>query len=166
VAHLTGGPSGVTPLQGARPFGGAEPQIARDHFISHVLAALGALHPATRFFGGTALCRTYLEGTRLSEDVDLLHPDPGAFLDALAQQLPTALRREFPNTSWTQLPPEGDGRAGSLSPPDLSAIKIYVGRDGPDTASGSSSIPTSSFDTATYRPRKVCSVPRGQRLPL
>ena len=117
----------------AERFGVAEAQIARDHFISHVLAALGALHPATRFFGGTALCRTYLEGTRLSEDVDLLHPDPRAFLDALAQQLPTALRREFPDTSWTQLPPEGDGRAGSLSPPDLSAIKIYVGRDGPDT---------------------------------
>ena len=117
----------------AERFGVTAPQIARDHFISHVLAALGASHPGIRFFGGTALCRTYLEGTRLSEDVDLLHPDPRAMLGALADELPIALRREFPDTSWTELPPEGDGRAASLSPPDLSAIKISVGRDGPDT---------------------------------
>lgn len=117
----------------AERFGVSAPQIARDHFISHVLAALGALHPGIRFYGGTALCRTYLEGTRLSEDVDLLSPDPRALLDVLAEELPRALRREFPNTSWTQLPPEGDGYAGSFFPPDLSAIKVYVGRDGPDT---------------------------------
>src|SRR6478609_1291335 len=113
----------------AQRFGVTAPQIARDHFVSHVLDALAALHPDVRFFGGTALCRTYLEGTRLSEDVDLLHPDPRAFLAWLADELPPALRREFPDTTWVRLPPEGDGLAGLLAPPELSAIKVYVGQD-------------------------------------
>jgi hypothetical protein len=117
----------------AKRFGVAAPQIARDHFISHVLAALGASQPDVRFSGGTALCRTYLEGSRLSEDVDLLHQDPRALLATLAEELPQHLRREFPGTAWTHLPPEGDGLSGLLSPPDLSAIKVYVGRDGANT---------------------------------
>ena len=114
----------------AARFGVALPQIMRDHFISHVLAALG---PETRFFGGTALCRTHLEGSRLSEDIDLLSPDPARLLAELARELPSALRREFPDTAWTPLLPEGDGLAGSLLPPGMSAIKVYVGRDGSNT---------------------------------
>lgn len=38
----------------ARHFGVSSAQISRDHFISHVLHALGELHPNTRFFGGTS----------------------------------------------------------------------------------------------------------------
>ncbi len=116
----------------AARFGVAPPQIERDHFISHLLVALHLLHPSVRFFGGTALCRTYLEGSRLSEDVDLLDGDPRAFLAELEHELPRALRREFPGTTWTSLPPEGDGLAVAIAAPDLTAIKVYVGRDGAD----------------------------------
>jgi hypothetical protein len=108
-------------------------QISRDHFISHVLHALSDLHPGTRFFGGTALCRTYLDSTRLSEDIDLLHPDPRGFLTTLRAEIPRAIRREFPDTSWSAIVPEGDGIACSLGSPDVDPIKIYVGRDGPNT---------------------------------
>lgn len=117
----------------AERFGVAQPQIARDHFISHVLRALGQHDSATRFFGGSALCRTYLEGTRLSEDVDLLHPEPRAFLDDLAHQLPAALRREFPDTSCGSPTPDGDGYAAALAAPGLTSIKLYVGVDGSNT---------------------------------
>ena len=108
-------------------------QITRDHFISHVLRALGELHPGARFFGGTALCRTYLDSTRLSEDIDLLHPKPREFLATLREELPLAIRREFPNTSWSPTWPEGDGFASSLGSAAAAAIKIYVGRDGTST---------------------------------
>jgi predicted nucleotidyltransferase component of viral defense system len=108
-------------------------QIARDHFISHTLHALGARDQATHFFGGTALCRTYLEGTRFSEDIDLLHQEPRDFLDDLAARLPTALRREFPGTSCTSHQAEGDGYVAFLEPPDLTPIKLYVGQLGPNT---------------------------------
>jgi hypothetical protein len=117
----------------AERFGVAQAQIARDHFISHALHALGASDPTTHFFGGTALCRTYLEGTRLSEDIDLLHAEPRNFLDELAVRLPTALRREFPGTSCTSREPEGDGYVAFLEPPDLTPIKLYVGQLGPNT---------------------------------
>jgi predicted nucleotidyltransferase component of viral defense system len=117
----------------AERFGVAQPQIARDHFISHVLHALGQHHPAIRFFGGTALCRSYLERSRLSEDVDLLHPEPRAFLEDLANQLPTALRREFPDTSCGSLTADGDGYAAALASPGLTSIKLYVGADGTNT---------------------------------
>jgi predicted nucleotidyltransferase component of viral defense system len=116
----------------AERFGVARAQIERDHFISHTLHALGSHDPTTQFFGGTALCRTYLEGTRLSEDIDLLHPVPRDFLDDLAAQLPTALRREFPGTSCTSRESEGDGYVAFLAPPDLTPIKLYVGQLGPN----------------------------------
>src|SRR5262249_20894893 len=91
------------------------------------------LYPATRFFGGTALCRTYLAHTRLSEDIDLLHPEPRSFLAALEAELPRALRREFPGTATSELVPEGDGYAYRLGPPELTPIKVYAGRYGHDT---------------------------------
>lgn len=118
----------------ARWFGVSSMQIRRDHFISHVLRAVGELHPDTRFFGGTALCRTHLDQTRLSEDIDLLHAEPREFLTTLRDEVPKAIRREFPDTTSSEPSSEGDGLATLLEPPDLDAIKIYVGRDGPNTA--------------------------------
>ena len=117
----------------AQRFGVSTAQISRDHFISHVLHALGTLHPDTRFFGGTALCRTLLDGSRLSEDIDLLHPEPRELLATLRESLPRALRREFPDTSWSEITTEGDGLASSLESPGGAPVKVYVGHDGPNT---------------------------------
>jgi predicted nucleotidyltransferase component of viral defense system len=117
----------------ARRFGVSPGQIRRDHFISHTLAALGRLHRDTRFFGGTALCRTHLPETRLSEDIDLLHAAPRKFLDALRRDLPRAIRREFPDASWSGTFDDGDGVSDFLGAPDVAPIKIYVGRDGANT---------------------------------
>lgn len=108
----------------AERFGVPAAQVLRDHFISHVLAALP---PEARFYGGTALCRTYLDGTRLSEDIDLLHPDPTSYLAELEAMLPTALRREFPDSTWTPRGAVDDGVAATLAPPGIVAIKVYVG---------------------------------------
>ncbi len=51
-------------------FGVARDQIEHDFVISHVLAALAARANQFVFYGGTALSRTFLEGLRLSEDID------------------------------------------------------------------------------------------------
>jgi hypothetical protein len=117
----------------ARRFGVSAAQIERDHFISHVLAAVASFSPEVHFFGGTALCRTYLDVSRLSEDIDLLDREPRPALEALVTMLSSALRREFPGTASTPLPREGDGHAALLTPPGLAPIKLFVGRDGPDT---------------------------------
>jgi predicted nucleotidyltransferase component of viral defense system len=54
-------------------FGADDAQVERDHLISHVLAAISDdLGDRIRFFGGTALARTYVTQGRLSEDVDLI----------------------------------------------------------------------------------------------
>jgi hypothetical protein len=118
----------------AHRFGVSAAQISRDHFISHILDALGTLDPDTRFFGGTALCRTLLDGSRLSEDIDLLHPEPREFLALLHETLPRALRREFPDTSWSEITAEGDGLASWLESPGVAPVKVYVGHDGSNTA--------------------------------
>ena len=44
----------------AGAFGVAESQVRQDHFVSHLLAAIGTLDPPLTFFGGTALARTHL----------------------------------------------------------------------------------------------------------
>ena len=52
---------------------GVEPtQIQHDFVVSHVLSAIAEHRDRIVFFGGTALSRTYLDGLRLSEDIDLL----------------------------------------------------------------------------------------------
>ncbi|MEO3857219.1 nucleotidyl transferase AbiEii/AbiGii toxin family protein [Acrocarpospora sp. B8E8] len=88
-------------------FGVAEPQVRRDHLISHVLAALAHLDgpcDTLVFFGGTALARTHLpnpaDGGRLSEDIDLWTDNRATVAAFLETQLPRALRREFPRTRW------------------------------------------------------------------
>lgn len=62
----------------ASQFGVPESQVRRDHLISHALAALAGSSATSQvtFFGGTALCRTWLPGLRLSEDIDLLVDSP------------------------------------------------------------------------------------------
>jgi hypothetical protein len=86
----------------AEQFGVSPGQIARDHLISHLLAALST-HTADQviFFGGTALARSLLPEGRLSEDIDLIaqgsRRDVAAHLHA---KLPRALRREYPDLRW------------------------------------------------------------------
>jgi predicted nucleotidyltransferase component of viral defense system len=54
-------------------FGVDSEQVARDHVISHALAAISSLSTDdVVFFGGTALSRTHLTELRLSEDIDLI----------------------------------------------------------------------------------------------
>ncbi len=118
----------------AQRFGVSSEQISRDHFMSHVLRSLGDLYHGLRFFGGTALCRTYLDQTRLSEDIDLLHREPRVFLTTVRDELPHAIRREFPDAFWSDVIAEGDGFASSLGTPGRTPIKVYVGHDGPNTA--------------------------------
>ncbi len=90
----------------ATHFGVPEPQIVRDHLISHVLAALAQLPAPTRdtvtFFGGTALCRTWLPDLRLSEDIDLLVETPAVGPD-LTNIITRVLRRDFPDHQWLHL---------------------------------------------------------------
>lgn len=90
----------------AKKFGVPASQVRRDHLISHTLAALG--HSAQSvagtpvFFGGTALCRTWLPDLRLSEDIDLLVNtiEDG---EEQRQSIRIGLRSEFPDASWTQV---------------------------------------------------------------
>lgn len=88
----------------ARQFGAPKSQVVRDHLISHVLAALADFSATNRvtFFGGTALCRTWLPNLRLSEDIDLLVDSPDVS-DEIRSHLSQALRRQFPTLEWTKL---------------------------------------------------------------
>jgi len=82
-------------------FGVAEPQIQRDHLISHLLAAIAnsSQQDMITFFGGTALCRTWLPELRLSEDVDLLI-DVSCDIEQLRRDVSIGLRRQFPAATW------------------------------------------------------------------
>lgn len=78
-------------------FGADLEQIRRDHLISHVLASLSADVPAEDFvfIGGTALSRTHLTDTRLSEDIDLVALAPRG---EVAAKIERAARRGLART--------------------------------------------------------------------
>jgi len=90
----------------ATRFGVADSQVIRDHLISSVLLALAddqmAHQTPVTFFGGTALCRTWIPDLRLSEDVDLL-VNAGNDAQNLTQRISMGLRRDFPEHSWGRL---------------------------------------------------------------
>jgi predicted nucleotidyltransferase component of viral defense system len=89
----------------AEQFGVARDQVRRDHLISHLLAALSD-HCADQviFFGGTALCRSFVPDGRLSEDIDLIAVGGRADVAvAVERLLVSANRREYPGLRW--LPP-------------------------------------------------------------
>jgi len=88
----------------AAQFGAAEKQIVRDHLVSHVLHALSQLEGwKPTFFGGTALCRTWCNDARLSEDVDLLVEDPVRAADELPALIAKGIRHEFPSVTWIDM---------------------------------------------------------------
>lgn len=83
-------------------FGVARDQIEHDFVISHVLAALAANADQFVFYGGTALSRTFLDGLRLSEDIDLLSVGPRrATAVLLDDAIRTGLERGFGRVSAT-----------------------------------------------------------------
>lgn len=88
----------------AAQFGTPGSQIIRDHLISHVLAGIADWpdHDRVTFFGGTALCRTWLPNLRLSEDIDLL-VDTQLDAEHLREHTSRRLRSEFPSHDWMRL---------------------------------------------------------------
>jgi predicted nucleotidyltransferase component of viral defense system len=97
----------LDPLEAARvagEFGVALDQVRRDHFLSHLLAAVAAAPYATErltFFGGTALARTHLPHGRLSEDIDLLAlSDRREVAESIQQAFDRRLRRQFGRLRW------------------------------------------------------------------
>lgn len=88
----------------AGQFGVSEPQVRRDHLITHLLAVLSASPLAEHlvFYGGTALSKTHLVDGRLSEDIDLiaLSPKRGDLAEELDALLPRALLRQVGRLRW------------------------------------------------------------------
>lgn len=78
-------------------FGVDDDQVRRDHLISHALAALSSDMPdQLRFFGGTALSRSFLPSGRLSEDLDLIAIGPRTEIaEIVTTTLTLRLSREF-----------------------------------------------------------------------
>jgi predicted nucleotidyltransferase component of viral defense system len=113
----------------AEQFGASSGQIARDHLISHLLAALST-HAADQviFFGGTALARALLPDGRLSEDIDLIAQ--GSRRDAaqhLHATLPRALRREYPNLRWNPaLTQVRDAEPAVLHSPEGLTVRVQL----------------------------------------
>jgi predicted nucleotidyltransferase component of viral defense system len=109
-------------------FGAPDTQIIRDHLISHVLAAIADWSDRDRvtFFGGTALCRTWLPDLRLSEDIDLLIDSP-TDIDGLRTHITRRLRREFPNLAWTRLGSQHQVETWNLAADDLE-VKVQFAR--------------------------------------
>lgn len=114
----------------AARFGVAPDQIDKDHLVSHILLALSRLElpSAFVFLGGTAVARTHLLGMRLSEDIDLWADRPADVLSALAERLPTELRREYPGSRV-----ELDSRSvGIVRSGDGLVVRVQVVSYGPE----------------------------------
>lgn len=107
-------------------FGAPDSQIIRDHLISHVLAAIADWPDRQRvtFFGGTALCRTWLPDLRLSEDIDLLIDSPTEG-EGLRVHITRRLRREFPGLAWSHLGSQHQVETWTLAADDL-AVKVQL----------------------------------------
>ncbi|WP_421733050.1 nucleotidyl transferase AbiEii/AbiGii toxin family protein [Cellulomonas sp.] len=113
-----------------REFGVEIEQVRRDHLVSHVLAALaaGVSTDDLVFFGGTALSRTHLADSRLSEDIDLLALGPRS---GLARELEVAVRRGLARShgypTWTPpLPSTRGSQPSVLSAPGGASIQVQL----------------------------------------
>lgn len=77
-------------------FGVGEDQIRHDFVVSHMLRSLARDAGRFVFYGGTALSRTFLNGLRLSEDIDLLSVGlRGQAAVLLDEALRDGLERQF-----------------------------------------------------------------------
>jgi predicted nucleotidyltransferase component of viral defense system len=109
-------------------------QIERDHVISHLLDALASeAAPEDVFYGGTALCRSHLRRSRLSEDVDLLHPEPRRRAERLEADLRDALRRELPELTWTWSEWHPGHATALVADGDVAPIRVDIRRPGATT---------------------------------
>jgi len=84
-------------------FGTSHLQIQKDHAISHILAAIADFKTDLVFYGGTGLARTFLEGGRLSEDIDLF-TDNRIDLNLELDLVPDLIFQEFPQAFWLTRP--------------------------------------------------------------
>jgi hypothetical protein len=86
-------------------FSADDSQVERDHLISHILAELSTgMRQQLKFYGGTALSRSYLPHGRLSEDVDLIAVGPRpAIAGQVLEVLTRGLAREFGRPSFSPL---------------------------------------------------------------
>jgi predicted nucleotidyltransferase component of viral defense system len=105
-----------------------EPQVQRDHAISHILAALTreAVDLVT-FFGGTALSRSYLTDARLSEDIDLIARAPRPdVIEAVRGATSRGLLRSHGRVTWTPDFSDDHIAAAVATTPDGVSIRIQV----------------------------------------
>jgi predicted nucleotidyltransferase component of viral defense system len=114
----------------AEQFGVEPAQVRRDHLISHVLAAIARAIPDGDlvFFGGTALARTQLIDSRLSEDIDLICLAPRSEVSARIQDAVRAgVLRTHGRPTWTpELTTTRDAQSAVLSVPDGTSIQIQL----------------------------------------
>lgn len=110
----------------ARYLGVALDQIRRDHLISHVLFALGALPLDLVFIGGTALCRTHLDGARVSEDIDIVVDRPATCVETFTQWLPSRLHRDYSDLAVTGPIKASRGIRFRLHSQDIPLVEVQV----------------------------------------
>lgn len=114
----------------AERFGVEIEQVRRDHLLSHVLAAISAGIPADDvvFFGGTALSRTYLAESRLSEDIDLIARLPRARVaTAIEAAVARGLARSHGRVSWRPaLSATSGSQAATLSVDGVDGIQVQL----------------------------------------
>lgn len=77
-------------------FGVNRDQVEHDFAISQILGAISSIVDTFIFYGGTALSRTFLNGLRLSEDIDLLSVGPRRnTAEAIDRAIVDTLSRHF-----------------------------------------------------------------------
>lgn len=84
-------------------FGASLSQVQKDHAISHVLFALSNFKTELVFYGGTGLARTFLDGGRLSEDIDIFTSNR-MDLNLELDTIPGLIIQDFPQAYWATKP--------------------------------------------------------------
>ncbi|MFT7474222.1 MAG: putative nucleotidyltransferase component of viral defense system [Verrucomicrobiales bacterium] len=140
----------------AQRFGVPAEQIRRDHLISHALVALESNQSGRLvFFGGTALCRTWLPDLRYSEDIDLLVETLDQS-EGLRRSISLGLRNDFPNATWTKVGLRHDVETWNLTFEDLTVkVQFALWRTGWEEAIPQTTAPielrySDLPDTATF----------------
>jgi predicted nucleotidyltransferase component of viral defense system len=113
----------------AARFGVGDPEVRRDHLLSHLLGALaGNLAEEVVLLGGTALARTHLPDGRLSEDLDLVARGKRASVASSVERvLATGARREYGRLTWQpRLSAGEDADAVALVAADGLTVRVQL----------------------------------------